>query len=104
MACFNCESTSSAMVITSSRTLLKSTLRRLFCRVLKILTCRIRDSSTIIAAVEACFRRRYPCLPAGVEMLAFGGGGGGRRVNKAAGAVRGGKAQSQQSGRVQRCT
>jgi hypothetical protein len=51
MACFNCESTSSAMVITSSRTVPKSTLPRLFCRVLKMLTCRIRDSSTIMGAV-----------------------------------------------------
>jgi len=51
MACFNCESTSSAMVITSSITVLKSTLPRLFCRVLKMLTCRIRDSSTTIGTV-----------------------------------------------------
>jgi hypothetical protein len=37
---------------TSSSTLLKSTARRLFCRVLKMLTCRIRDSSTTIATVD----------------------------------------------------
>ena len=49
--CFNWESTSSAMVITSSSTELKSTDRRLFCSVLKMLTCRIRDSSTAMATV-----------------------------------------------------
>jgi hypothetical protein len=34
-ACFNCESTSSAMAMTSSNTVLKFTRPRLFCRVLK---------------------------------------------------------------------
>ena len=47
-ACFSCESHSSAMVITSISSRLKSTVPRLFCRVLKMLTCRMRDSSTII--------------------------------------------------------
>src|SRR5689334_5592755 len=50
-ACFNCESTSSAMVTTSNNTLLKSTLRKLRCKVLKMLICKIRDSSTTMGTV-----------------------------------------------------
>ena len=45
MVCFNCESTSSAMVMTSARSRLKSTVFRLFCSVLKMLACKMRDSS-----------------------------------------------------------
>jgi len=48
IVCFSCESTSSAMVITSVKRRLKSTALRLVCRVLNMLTCNIRDSSIII--------------------------------------------------------
>ena len=48
IVCFSCESTSSAMVITSVSSKLKSTVLRFFCRVWKMLTCRMRDSSMII--------------------------------------------------------
>ena len=51
IACFNCESTSSAMVTTSSNSLLKSTPCKFRCKVLKMLTCRMRDSSTTMVAV-----------------------------------------------------
>ena len=47
-ACFNCESHSSAMVITSASKRLKSTVVRLFLSVSKMLTCKMRDSSIII--------------------------------------------------------
>jgi len=48
MVCFNCESTSSAIVITSASSRLKSTVLKLVCNVLKMLTCRMRDSSMIM--------------------------------------------------------
>ena len=48
IVCFSCESTSSAMVITSIRSKLKSTTLRLVCKVWNILTCNMRDSSIII--------------------------------------------------------
>ena len=48
MVCFSCESTSSAIVITSASSRLKSTVLKLVCNVLKMLTCRMRDSSIII--------------------------------------------------------
>jgi hypothetical protein len=48
IACFNCESTSSAIATTSSISKLKSTVLRLFCKVSNMLTCKMRDSSTII--------------------------------------------------------
>ena len=51
IACFNCESTSSAIVTTSSNSLLKSTPHKFLCKVLKMLTCKIRDSSTTMVAV-----------------------------------------------------
>ena len=48
IVCFSCESHSSAMVITSTRSRLKSATFRLVCKVSKMLTCKIRDSSMII--------------------------------------------------------
>jgi hypothetical protein len=51
IACFNCESTSSAIVTTSSNRVLKSTPHKFLCKVLKMLACKIRDSSTTIVAV-----------------------------------------------------
>jgi hypothetical protein len=47
-ALFSCESTSSAMVITSIKTMLKSTTSGLVCKVRNMLTCNICDSSIII--------------------------------------------------------
>ena len=46
--CFSCESTSSAMVIMSISNELKSTVLKFFCKVSNMLTCKMRDSSTII--------------------------------------------------------
>ena len=51
IACFNCESTSYAIVTTSIDRVLKSTPHKFLCKVLKMLACKIRDSSTTIVAV-----------------------------------------------------
>ena len=64
------ESTSSAFVMTPFRRTLKSMFARFFCKVSKILTCNIRDSSTNIAAEyplltpEATVPRLIPVLAA----------------------------------------
>src|ERR1700684_3609407 len=51
ICCFNCASTSSAIVTTSGSNLLNSTRCSFLCSVEKMLTCGIRDSSTTMAAV-----------------------------------------------------
>ena len=51
IACVNCESTSSAMVMTSGNRTLKSSALRFFCNTPKSVTWRIRESCTSMAEV-----------------------------------------------------
>ena len=51
ICCFNCASTSSAIVTTAGSTWLKSKCFWLRCNVEKMLTCKRRDSSTAMATV-----------------------------------------------------
>jgi hypothetical protein len=53
LAWFNCESTSSAIVITSNRTLLKSTRDRFFCIVLKVNRLRLPSTKTALISIAA---------------------------------------------------
>ena len=51
IACVNCESTSSAIVMTSGSSKLKSSALRLLCNVPNRVTCSIRESCTSMAGV-----------------------------------------------------